>query len=201
MADYHKATNEALKFHMIKRSFPLDVVGIAKSLGIHVVPYKDLIAKAYYILCDVPSEHGFTVVFPKSAEKYIFYNERDPKTVQLFTVAHELAHCVLRHQYQSEDEEKEANCFARNLLCPVWVAQEKGLSTVNDYARVFGVSGAMAEISVKHAYHDAMQSDRDIAVRVVQAFHAREFKKISVSRAMQESFDRAEENWLYFFVG
>ena len=201
MTDYHRATNEALKFHLKAHSFPLDVIGLARSLGIHLWTYRDLTARAG-IFCACPSEHGFTVVSPKSDKKAIFYNQCDPKPVRLFTVAHELAHCVLEHRNRSDDEEKEANCFARNLLCPIWIAQAKGLEAVDDYTRVFGVSGTMAEISIKQAHSDIKWTDPHLAASIVQAFQRREHQKTSSPpEPAWEAFDRAEENWLYGFVG
>ena len=63
----------------------------------------------------------------------IFYNETKPKKRIRFTIAHEMGHIFLDHHYEYGEPildregigqqlytrlEKEAGCFARNLLCP-----------------------------------------------------------------------------------
>lgn len=41
-----------------------------------------------------------------------------------FNMAHELGHIALGHEGSNENEEREANCFAMHLLCPVPVLRE-----------------------------------------------------------------------------
>lgn len=97
--------------------------------------------------------------FCEPGTKTIYVNSEDPSTRQLFTVAHELGHALLKHK---EDEygvlwrlatpidktplEQEANWFAANLLVPenfLFEAFKKFPGSENDLeflAKFFGVS-------------------------------------------------------------
>lgn len=100
------------------------------------------------------SEYGFTVSDLKNRNHIIYYNDlKDEKTIR-FTLAHELGHIRLGHTVDDEIADKEANCFARNLLCPVQLIQGYDLSTVEDYVECFGISLPMAEASIAHFKSD-----------------------------------------------
>ncbi len=92
--------------------------------------------------------------------KTIYVNSDDHPNRQAFTIAHELGHYVLDHKpseydflprqvtvVNSSPEEKEANCFAANLLIPKDMLDEAikkySLNITNDIdvlANLFGVS-------------------------------------------------------------
>jgi len=91
-------------------------------------------------------------------EKTIYVNQKESDNRQTFTIAHELGHWLLHHDKLSSDKdigvmyrksitslnndplEKEANCFAANLLVPFFLLEKyKHLST-ESLARLFGVS-------------------------------------------------------------
>ena len=75
-------------------------------------------------------------IYSSTTNKYIiYYNEQKPKKRIRFTKAHELGHIFLGHHLDYGKEllngkglnnkiynslEREANCFARNLLCPAF---------------------------------------------------------------------------------
>lgn len=43
---------------------------------------------------------------------------------------------------------REANCFARNILCPVQIVKECQLSTPQDYMECFDISEPMAKAAI-----------------------------------------------------
>jgi len=149
------------------QSTPVDVIGVATSLGINVA------ARA---MEDQAS--GMLVI--KGSESFIIYNALHHPNRQRFTVAHEIGHFVLHHKqagdrlfvdekfatYQragastslvytadesttSPQEEREANQFASALLIPRTRLQtyleSRHLAELDDYdlgnlAKAFGVS-------------------------------------------------------------
>lgn len=127
----------------------------------------DIILKSYtqaanYLNCPhneftyniAQSEFGFTVSDLKSGNHIIYFNNlKDEKTIR-FTLAHELGHIRLGHIVDNDVSDKEANCFARNILCPVQIIRELNLSTAEDYAECFGISIPMAEVSIAHYKSD-----------------------------------------------
>lgn len=98
-------------------------------------------------------------VYKRDSEQYvIFYNEKKDDNRFRFTIAHELGHIYLEHHRiagsdiltrseltsaQYERYEKEANCFARNLLSPAPLAKtiknfdETGLYTLGNFQDEF----------------------------------------------------------------
>ncbi len=79
------------------------------------------------------SEDG--AVVSKGSQYIIYYNEQKRKQRTRFTIAHEMGHIFLDHHHVHGESilqregighqlydclEKEANCFARNLLCPAY---------------------------------------------------------------------------------
>lgn len=123
---------------------------------------------------DIAQNFGLTVKFIKMPEnlqnvagfldpetKTIYINDDDAPNRQTFTVAHEMGHYVLKHEpsqinvllrlpgIATNDVEKEANCFAANILVPEVmvkkIMKELTLSKDNyvELARIFGVSSEM----------------------------------------------------------
>lgn len=98
----------------------------------------------------------------------IFINSDDPPTRQMFTVAHELGHYKLNHQpdeygvlyrFQkfdgANDAEKQANCFAANLLVPKKMLKKAmrkyrlDKDNAGILADLFGVSKEMMSYRIK----------------------------------------------------
>lgn len=92
----------------------------------------------------------------------IYYNDtKNNKGLDRFTIAHELGHHFLNHyQYMLDGEillrglsnpdyaalEKEANCFARNLLSPIYLIHSIGIipHDVNKIKDIFNISKSAA---------------------------------------------------------
>ncbi len=94
----------------------------------------------------VESEMGFTFFDRKKKRWEIFYNDTKCETTIRFTLAHELGHIVLEHDEDNDVHDKEANCFARNLLAPVPVRDGYQLEKIDDYCECFNISDLMAKV-------------------------------------------------------
>ena len=70
-----------------------------------------------------------------------------------FSIAHELGHFALHHHRGYEYEEREADCFARNLLAPRLYAVVCNIPFEN-YQTVFGISAAAARMCEQMADED-----------------------------------------------
>lgn len=167
--DYKKATNAAYKLIAERDQFSLatNVFAIAEQLEncrvytygqtnyLYGRPLEDLLAE---------SEYGFSIVHKKTGNRIIYYNEKMPLACIRFTLAHEIGHAVLTHQDGDDPlAEKEANCFARNLLCPAPVISAFNLLFVRDYVAVFDVSADMARIAISHHGSDAYYIDESFS--------------------------------------
>ncbi|NCB27880.1 MAG: ImmA/IrrE family metallo-endopeptidase, partial [Bacteroidia bacterium] len=84
------------------------------------------------------SEDGAAVMDERCGKYIVYYNEKKKKQRIRFTIAHEIGHIFLGHheeygkpilerggvgQELYKRLENEANCFARNLLCPAYHAE------------------------------------------------------------------------------
>lgn len=156
LPDYEKATNAAYDILITYNefSFPICIFSVIKQMkNISLHRYTELAERmnvSFYDLINniAPSCYGFTV-FNEANDRYIiFYNDLKDDTTIRFTLAHELGHVVLKHKKDGKTENKEANCFARNYLCPVPVVKEMSLCCVSDYTELFYVSEPMAKVSL-----------------------------------------------------
>lgn len=158
--DYKTATNEAYRVITERDCFSIEtnVFGIAENMkNCRVFSYAAasfFTGKPRETLLSA-SEYGFSI---KKADgnRIIYYNEAMPLYCIRFTLAHEIGHAVLGHQDEGDSvAEKEANCFARNLLCPVPIAKALELGCENDYISVFNVGYQMASVSLKWRSSDS----------------------------------------------
>lgn len=155
--DYSMATNMAYEVLSQYRNFSLPIYVkeiIGRYLDIRVLTYTEAELK-YGLSSDIlmeRSNHGFTMV--RRGKRIILYNEKKDLQIIRFTLAHELGHCILEHVVDDEASDKEANCFARNVLCPIPVIKELKIQTVDDYVDVFAVSEPMAAASMGFAGYD-----------------------------------------------
>lgn len=155
-SDYNKATNAAYELlaEYQGRLPVIDVFQLVRYLPyVRIHTYSELAHKMkldYNIFLKdyASSEHGFTF-YNKSKNRYVIcYNELKDITTIRFTIAHELGHIILKHDKDSKSTNKEANCFARNLLCPVQISDGFGVQTIQDYVNCFGISEPMAEATI-----------------------------------------------------
>lgn len=164
MADYKKAEEQAKE--VWKQNFilsvPFDLEEIARNYGLEVV--------------EVDFGEKFSNIAGYLKEKTIFVNGLDGENRKKFTIAHELGHFLL-HQKELEEHpsqyavlfritigkmnndpvEKEANCFAANLLVPEEMLREKLTQKIGipQLAEIFGVSQDVIgyRIQILHSNH------------------------------------------------
>ncbi len=153
--DYCKATNAAYKTLIDHNmfDFPTNFFQIIKNMNnISLHTYSELAKRCGYsmdqLFSVVSSNYGFTAKGAISGKCIIYYNEKNYYPVIRFTLAHELGHIVLGHKDDGENENKEANCFARNFLCPVPAIKIFDISTTDEYQDIFNVSKLMAKNSI-----------------------------------------------------
>lgn len=152
LPDYERATNAA--YNVLKDydgTFPEIKVFyfISKFSNIRICYYSYAAAKIGITHNDftykyASSEHGFTVADYDNNRFLIYYNNLKDRSTIKFTLAHELGHIVLGHKEDNEVANKEANCFARNFICPIPIIDGLSLETVSDYAKCFHISEPMA---------------------------------------------------------
>ena len=159
--DYSLATNMAYRtlitFHEF--SFPISIFSVLRAMGNIVVNSYSEVAQRFNITFNefyelASSDYGFTIRDFKNDRYEVYYNDRKCDTTIRFTLAHELGHIVLKHHKDGDKEDKEANCFARNYLCPIPAAMEMKLETIKDYIDCFFVSEPMAEVSMNFRKRD-----------------------------------------------
>lgn len=126
-----------------------------------------------------PSEFGFTL--NKRNHLYIVcYNDRKCEQTIRFTLAHELGHIVLEHVEDNKQNNKEANCFARNFLCPLPVAHDLCIENEFDYAYAFNISEPMAQATIQCRSSDQYYIDTPL----FHAIQERLFEYIAGYRAI-----------------
>lgn len=160
--DYKRATNAAYDvLQYYDSTFPEIKVFciIRKFTNIKICPYSNAAKKMKithneFTYQYASSEYGFTVADYYSNKFLIYCNDLKDDTTIKFTLAHELGHIVLGHTEDNEITNKEANCFARNLLCPIQIIDGFQLETVSDYIECFHISEPMAKASIGNKKSD-----------------------------------------------
>lgn len=115
------------------------------------------------LVAEYCSEDGFTL---RDGSEYIIVYNDDPsigESRRRFTMAHEIGHFVLRHRKKNDAEEREADCFARNLLAPRLLAKACHIP-YEAYPAVFQISRAAARVCSQMA-----DIDEDLATRAILA--------------------------------
>lgn len=154
--DYSLATNKAydLLIRFPDFSFPIPIFSLIRAFpGNRLLPYSEA-SKKFNIPFDdfckeVSSDYGFTIKDKNSSKNLIIYNDLKDETIVRFTLAHELGHYVLHHTNDDDISNKEANCFARNLLCPIPVIDALQLSSVREYTDTFWISEPAATVAIE----------------------------------------------------
>lgn len=156
---------------------PIDVLKIARSAGIRVI--KNSVVDELSL-----GEHGRA--YFDGTNWYIIYDDRDPKELSRFTVAHELGHIFLGHalsyaKYSHMREvdkkpksEQQADLFAIRLLCPACVIWGLDLHTPAEISDV-----CMVELGVA----------RQRAKRISELYQRGRFLHSPLERQVYEMFE------------
>ena len=124
-------------------TIPFDVMKMASSLGIELLPYVSLPREAQQ-WTKRASKDAFLLWDSNGHPSVIFYNSKMPTERLKFTLVHELAHALLLHRQHSELAEMEANAFASVALCPLPLIEQFGIEDAPTLARVFEISDECA---------------------------------------------------------
>lgn len=158
--NYHRATNEAYSL-LINQEILEIPVNLNKLISLcthptHLMTYSQMAARFSMTVNQykelVPSEFGFTM--KKGRKNYILYNEEKGYYTNRFTIAHEIGHIVLNHNVDNSVARREADCFARNILCPVPFIDTFRISTTDDYTGWFHISDVAAGYCIKNLSSD-----------------------------------------------
>ena len=98
------------------RCIPINGFEIAHKMGIRLVPYSSLSDTKKEAAMKI-SKDGFYLE-DSAGKDIIFYNDALPYKRVNMTILHEIGHCVLDHKGGSEEEEAEANFFAKYAAAP-----------------------------------------------------------------------------------
>lgn len=159
--DYFRATNlayEVLSYYDL--TLPINLFKVMEQFeNLIVISYSEVANRFNMKYSDflkiASSEHGYLQRSKRDPCKaYIIYNDwKDERSIR-FTLAHELGHYVLMHKEENKISDKEASCFARNLLCPIPVGEILEIESVSDYMNTFGISDLMANVCKKFRKSD-----------------------------------------------
>ncbi|MEN3133312.1 ImmA/IrrE family metallo-endopeptidase [Bacillus albus] len=157
-------TTLPINFRKIERCFPnLKIRTFSWMAKTHNMSFKEVCKWAR-------SEEGCCWYRESDNTYIILYNEKigSPQRIR-WTIAHELGHFILKHNQRSNKRvmsrgplsdseyevfEKEANCFARNLLVPIPIFSKilTEVSTINlfDIGEICDISYEAAEYIINH---------------------------------------------------
>lgn len=100
------------------RCIPISGFELAYKMGITLIPYSSLTEKQQSAVMKVSTD-GFYIE-DQFGNDLIYYNDDVGISYERtnMTMLHEIGHCVLDHQGESDEEEAEANFFAKYAAAP-----------------------------------------------------------------------------------
>ena len=123
-------------------SFPLDIYGLAKKMGVKLNKYSSFDDEQRELLLK-ESNDGFFVDSPNGP--LIFYNDCIEYQGKInLTIAHELKHFICKDEIEDEDSEKLADHFGRFLLCPTPYLIYSGIDDIYEIMEMFSLSYSAA---------------------------------------------------------
>lgn len=148
-------------------SLPISPEEAAKRLGIKLVSYKTM-TEIYEISArELYEKNRFGFSFCEEGHFVIAINENSCcERRRRFTIAHEIAHCVLGHFSRLEnvyENERAADRFAADFLAPICVLRKCGDLQTGEISRLCGISEKAAEICRKRI-ESAEKSPEDEAI-------------------------------------
>ena len=122
------------------RSIPISGFELAYKMGITLIPYSSL-TKAQRSAAIKISPDGFYMEDLRGRD-LIYYNDTKeiPYKRVNRTILHEIGHCVLDHQGVSDEEEAEANFFAKYAAAPPPLIHQLRIKTPEEIADAFNIS-------------------------------------------------------------
>ena len=150
--DYSKLTDEQYEYIkgevialMVKleiKCIPISGFEIASKMGITLIAYSSL-NKEMLMAATKTSNDGFYCEV--DGREYIFFNDiKISYERQNMTILHEIGHCVLDHTGRGDDEEAEANFFAKYAIAPPPLVHRVGLKDAKEIMNRFNISSEAA---------------------------------------------------------
>jgi len=121
------------------RCIPINGFELAYKMGMTLIPYSTLTKKKYTAAKKISAD-GFYVE-DRYGNDMIFYNDDGVSYERMnMTILHEIGHCVLDHKGESDEEEAEANFFAKYAAAPPPLIHRIQPETPEDIAYAFNIS-------------------------------------------------------------
>lgn len=120
------------------KCIPISGFEIASKMKITLISYSSLRGKRLEKALEI-SKDGFYC--EDAGKEYIFYNDIDVNYKrQNMTILHEIGHCVLDHTGHSQQEEDEANFFAKYAIAPPILVHKIRATCPEDIYHIFDIS-------------------------------------------------------------
>ncbi len=114
------------------KSFPLDLEGICRLLGVSLIPYSECGPEAKDLLLK-RTKKGFFVRGTHESTPTIYYNDYEVSVGEMrYTIAHEIKHYVYDECDKDNEDDDLADYFARFFLCPIPYLIVNGTLSSND---------------------------------------------------------------------
>lgn len=156
------------------RCFPISGFEIAMKMGIALIPYSSLSEEKYDAAIRA-SPDGFYVE-DWSGKEMIFFNDLLGNYERInWTILHEIGHCVLDHTGHSEEEESEANFFAKYIAAPPPLVHLINPICPDDIATTFCLSyqtSAYSYIYYRKWLRCRDRSNKDYEQRLLKQFRS-----------------------------
>lgn len=132
------------------RCIPISGFELAYKMSIILIPYSSLSDEQQSAAMSISTD-GFYMEDNDGNDK-IYYNDAITYERLNMTILHEIGHCVLDHEGESEEEEAEANFFAKYAAAPPPLIHRINPETPKDIADMFNISYEASEYAMAY-YH------------------------------------------------
>lgn len=160
-------------------SFPINCFELLELYGLKYKSYSSQSFKKRE-KCFILSDDAFT------ARKTVFYNDLMPNGRIRFSLMHELGHLILKHSgTKTEEQEREADCFASNIIAPRMAIHYSKCKNLNDVSKQFGLTHVASDYAFQNyrrwhryvTYHKMSDIDKEM----YNHFYNEEYKKFVFS--------------------
>lgn len=152
------------------RCIPISGFELAYKMGIKLIPYSSL-DRAQRIAARKLSADGFYMEVDEN--DLIYYNDNRPYERTNMTILHEIGHCVLDHKNGSEEEEAEANFFAKYAAAPPPLVHRIKPDRPEEIAEIFNISYEAAVYALSYYKKWLAYGENDYTeyeIRLLQLF-------------------------------
>ena len=131
------------------RSFPVDEKWLAREMGIKLTPYSALPEAKRKSMLDIVQTGIHSCDKSKGYPEFaIIYNDDTEAGRAKLTILHEIGHIALGHgSNPTEEQEAEADYFAKQLAAPRCLLRERGHLTATEIHDIYGLSWEAAGYS------------------------------------------------------